>query len=55
VALPDLNTISLFEGLDAATLESLRKHLKRVTVAKVPRSWLRALFRRTCSSWFPVA
>ena len=34
MALPDLNTISLFEGLDAVTLESLRKHLKRVTVNK---------------------
>ena len=32
--LTDLNAIPFFEGLDAGTLERLRKHLKRVTVNK---------------------
>jgi len=34
VPLPDLTTLPLFAGLDAATLEELRKQLKRVTVSK---------------------
>ena len=32
--LPDLNSIPLFAGLDTATHELLREHLKRVTVGK---------------------